>query len=110
MGDGRLGGLARARMIATANTRAASPLVGIACVAVGIFCLTLSDAQAKWLGERYSPVQILFLRALIAMPVVLALTASLGGRRALRTQYPLVHLVRGAINVISATFFWFIAQ
>ncbi|WP_033472232.1 DMT family transporter [Bordetella bronchiseptica] len=93
-------------MIATANTRAASPLVGIACVAVGIFCLTLSDAQAKWLGERYSPVQILFLRALIAMPVVLALTASLGGRRALRTQYPLVHLVRGAINVISATFFY----
>ena len=28
----------------------------------GIFFLTLSDANAKWLGASYHPLQILFLR------------------------------------------------
>ncbi|OZI41177.1 EamA family transporter [Bordetella genomosp. 5] len=86
--------------------RTPSPFAGIACVMGGIFCLTLSDAQAKWLGDHYSPIQILFMRALIALPVVLAVVASLGGRRSLRTQYPLIHLLRGAINIVSATCFY----
>jgi len=86
--------------------RHGSPLAGIACVAAGVFFLTVSDAVAKLLGERYSPVQILFLRASIALPFVVALTASLGGRHALRTRHLGLHLLRGAINVISATFFY----
>ncbi|AHV91435.1 eamA-like transporter family protein [Bordetella holmesii 41130] len=72
----------------------------------GIFCLTLSDAQAKWLGASYSPIQILFLRALIAAPVVLVLAACLGGRRSLRTRHPGIHLLRGAINIVSASCFY----
>ncbi len=44
----------------------------------GIFFLTLSDANAKWLGEHYNPLQILFLRALIALPFVTALALWLG--------------------------------
>ena len=50
-----------------------SVFTGIACVAGGIFFLTLSDANAKWLGTTYNPLQILFLRALIALPFVTAL-------------------------------------
>src|SRR5690606_17662681 len=72
----------------------------------GILFLTLSDALAKWVGEYYSPVQILFLRAAIAFPAVLVLVLALGGRRALRTRHGGLHLVRGAINIISATFFY----
>src|SRR5690606_14759993 len=45
-----------------------SPLAGIACVSAGIMFLTCSDALAKWIGQYYSPVQILFLRAAIALP------------------------------------------
>ncbi|ANY16268.1 DMT family transporter [Bordetella pseudohinzii] len=86
--------------------RSAGPLAGIACVVAGIFCLTLSDAQAKWLGAHYAPIQILFLRALIASPFVLLLAVGLGGRRSLRTRHPGIHLLRGAINILSATCFY----
>ena len=79
---------------------------GIACVAGGIFFLTLSDANAKWLGTTYNPLQILFLRALIALPFVTALAVWLGGRRVLRTAHPGLHLTRGAINVVSACCFY----
>jgi drug/metabolite transporter (DMT)-like permease len=83
-----------------------SAAAGIACVVGGIFFLTLSDANAKWLGEHYNPLQILFLRALIAMPFVTALALWLGGRRVLRTTHPGLHLTRGAINVVSACCFY----
>lgn len=83
-----------------------SAAAGIACVVGGIFFLTLSDANAKWLGASYNPLQILFLRALIALPFVTALALSLGGRRVLRTTHPGLHLTRGAINVVSACCFY----
>lgn len=83
-----------------------SAFAGIACVAGGIFFLTLSDANAKWLGANYNPLQILFLRALIALPFVTALALGLGGRRVLRTTHPGLHLTRGAINVVSACCFY----
>jgi len=68
--------------------------------------LAVSDALAKYLGGVYAPVQILFLRALIALPVVLFLTRTLGGRRALRSAYLPIHLLRGAINTVSASCFY----
>lgn len=84
----------------------ASPLAGILYVSAGIFFLTGSDALAKWVGQYYSPIQILFMRAAIALPVVLVLVTMLGGRRALRTGHIGLHLLRGAINIISASFFY----
>jgi drug/metabolite transporter (DMT)-like permease len=84
----------------------ASPLAGIACICAGVFFLTCSDALAKWIGQFYGPVQILFLRALIALPVVLVLVLALGGRRAVRTRHLGLHLIRGAINIVSASFFY----
>jgi len=71
-----------------------------------MFCLALSDALAKQLSAFYAPLQILFLRALIALPVVLCLTLALSGRRALRTAYLSIHLLRGAINILSASCFY----
>ncbi|CAM4134619.1 DMT family transporter [Bordetella tumulicola] len=88
----------------------ATPLAGIACVSVGILFLTCSDALAKWVGQYYSPVQLLFLRAAIAFPVVFVLVVALGGRRALRSRHLGLHLVRGAINIISASFFYLSLQ
>ena len=82
-----------------------SSAAAIACVMAGIFS-TLSDASAKWLGASYHPLQILFLRALIALPVVTALALWLGGRRVLRTGHLRLHLARGAINVVSACCFY----
>ncbi|SSW66951.1 DMT family transporter [Achromobacter agilis] len=87
-------------------TQTHSAAAGIACVVGGIFFLTLSDANAKWLGSAYNPLQILFLRALIALPFVMTLALWLGGRRVLRTTHPGLHLTRGAINVVSACCFY----
>ncbi|MCD0503972.1 DMT family transporter [Bordetella petrii] len=87
-------------------TAGSTPLAGIACVSAGIMFLTFSDALAKWVGAYYSPVQILFLRAAIALPFVWALVLALGGRRALRTRHLGLHLVRGALNIVSATLFY----
>ena len=57
-------------------------------------------------GRQLSPLQILFLRALIALPVVTALALWLGSRRVLRTGHLRLHLARGAINVVSACCFY----
>jgi drug/metabolite transporter (DMT)-like permease len=79
---------------------------GIVCIVFGMLCLTISDAIAKWLGGTYPPTQILFMRAAIALPFVAALACLLGSRRALRSRHPGLHLLRGAINVVSATAFY----
>ncbi|AOB31111.1 hypothetical protein AKI39_10955 [Bordetella sp. H567] len=79
---------------------------GILCILCGMLCLTISDAIAKWLGASYPPTQILFLRCAIALPFVAAIVLALGGRQALRTRHPGIHLLRGAINVVSASAFY----
>ncbi|MFA4913485.1 MAG: DMT family transporter [Burkholderiaceae bacterium] len=79
---------------------------GILFIIGGIFCLTLSDSLAKWLGEYYAPIQLLFLRGLLALPVVCALVLMQGGRRALRTRHFDLHMLRGAINVGTACCFY----
>jgi len=80
---------------------------GILCIVAGISCLTLSDSLAKWLAEYYAPIQLLFLRGLLALPVVCLLVLVQGGRRALRTQHFDIHMIRGAINVGTACCFYF---
>ena len=88
-------------------TRDPSVMLGIACVIAGIFFLSLSDATVKWMGSAYNPIQILFLRATIALPVVATLALLLGGRRVLKTAHPSLHLIRGAINMLSAYLFYY---
>src|SRR3546814_8227159 len=79
---------------------------GIACMLLGVLCLSLSDASVKSLGGRYPVLQILFLRAAIALPLVTALALLLGGRRTLRTSQPGLHAWRGVLNVIGACTFY----
>ena len=69
-----------------------SSLVGIAYMCLGVLCLALGDAVAKWLGQSFAPVQIIFFRTLVSLPLI-ALIASLnGGLRTLATTRPKVHL------------------
>ena len=72
----------------------------------GMLFLTASDAIAKQVGLFYAPVQLLFLRAAIALPFVLCVTLALAGRRALQTSHLPIHLARGAINIVSASCFY----
>ncbi|TAL83607.1 MAG: DMT family transporter [Candidimonas sp.] len=72
----------------------------------GILALSLSDAAVKSLDGRYPAMQVLFLRAAIALPLVTALALSLEGRRALYTRQLGLHTARGLLNVIGATAFY----
>ncbi|MCE7030586.1 DMT family transporter [Jiella sp. CBK1P-4] len=80
--------------------------VGIALMCAGVACLSVNDALAKLLTERYSPLQILFLRNVIAFPFALAIAWRIGGPAALRSHRPLAHLLRG-ILWIGATVLFF---
>ena len=83
-----------------------SSLVGIGYMCLGVLCLALGDALAKWLGESYAPVQIIFFRTLVAVPLIAVIAHFNGGLRTLGTRRPGVHLIRGLIA--SGTMFCFI--
>ena len=87
-------------------TPSAHPMAGIVLMCVGVASLSVNDAIAKTLTESYSPLQILFLRNVIALPVTILIALSMGGTPALRSYRPAAHLVRGVLWV-AATFLFF---
>ncbi|EPC00340.1 S-adenosylmethionine uptake transporter [Litchfieldella anticariensis FP35 = DSM 16096] len=72
-------------------------LQGILWMCAGVFCLSVGDAISKWLGEVHSPIQIIFFRTLISVPLIALIAHFNGGLRKLTTRRPRVHLVRGLI-------------
>lgn len=78
----------------------------IAVMCLGILCLVMNDAMAKWLTVDYSPIQIIFLRHLLALPMIAAVVLVLGGRAALRSRHLGVHALRGLFLVGGATCFF----
>lgn len=88
------------------DTRQPAIARGIGCILFGCFCLTVSDSFAKWLGEHFSPLQLVFMRGLIAAPVVALIAIRTSGVQALFTAHPFLHLARGAINVAAAFCFY----
>lgn len=79
---------------------------GIVMMCVGVACLSTNDALAKFLVAEYSPLQILFLRNIIALPFAILLTLKMDGPGALRSRRPVAHLLRG-ILWIAATLLFF---
>jgi drug/metabolite transporter (DMT)-like permease len=78
----------------------------IAVMCLGILCLGVNDALAKWLTSSYPPLQIIFVRNLLAMPMITAIVLWTGGARALRTRHLGIHAFRGLLMVGGAyTFF-----
>lgn len=78
----------------------------IATICIGVVCLVLNDAMAKWLTAHYAPLQIIFLRNLVALPLIATIALSIGGRSALRSLYLAIHAIRGILMVGGAyTFF-----
>lgn len=83
-----------------------STILGLLIMCLGVACLGINDAIAKLLADYYSPVQILFMRNVLAFPITLFLALKIQGQTALKSNSPVVHLVRGCFWVI-ATFFFF---
>src|SRR6056297_154215 len=51
---------------------------GILLMCVGVACLSVNDAVAKTLTTSYAPLQILFMRNVIALPFTVLLAFLLG--------------------------------
>jgi len=83
-----------------------SSLLGILIMCAGVLCLALGDAVSKWLGGTYDPIQIIFFRTLISLPLIGLLAWWRGGWPALKTRRPGVHLLRGLI--FTGTMFCFV--
>lgn len=81
-------------------------LQGVVFMCVGVACLSTNDAIAKFLTSDYSPLQILFLRNAIALPVTIFIALLLGGTSALRSHRPFAHLLRGALWIGATTMFF----
>ncbi len=79
---------------------------GILLMCAGVACLSANDAIAKALTVGYSPLQILFLRNVTALPFTVLIAVLMGGRSALRSHRPVAHLLRGALWV-GATMMFF---
>ena len=92
-------------MQATSELRRA-PGAGMLMMCVGVACLSVNDALAKALATDYSPLQILFLRNLIALPFAILIAVRMGGTAALRSHRPLTHLLRGLLWVCAAFLFF----
>ncbi|MDV7270479.1 DMT family transporter [Thioclava sp. A2] len=83
-----------------------SATLGTMTMCAGVAFLCTNDAIAKELTTTYSPLQILFLRNIIALPFAIALARWLGGRPALISYKPLAHFLRGGLWIIAATMFF----
>lgn len=81
--------------------------VGIGCAVVGIAFMGAFDATAKFLGEGYHVVQLVFFRNFFGLLFVLCLLAGAGGLASLRSRHPLLHLLRAGFG-LGATFAFFI--
>lgn len=93
-------------MTEISDQRRSMMLPGVAVMCLGVACFGINDAIAKVLADRYSPMQILFMRNVLALPVALLLALAIQGRSALRSTRPGVHLVRGIFWIL-ATFLFF---
>jgi len=81
-------------------------LTGILFMCAGVAALCINDALAKSLMDHYSPIQIIFLRNVIALPFAVMLALKMGGRRALRSHRIGVHFIRGFIWITATVLFF----
>ncbi|WP_138466982.1 DMT family transporter [Poseidonocella sp. HB161398] len=93
-------------MQAATDARPRDGMAGILLMCAGVACLCVNDAIAKTLAASYHPMQILFLRNLLALPVAIAIAWRMGGAGALRSHRPLAHLLRGVLWIGAAFLFF----
>lgn len=79
------------------------PGLAILCILVGTVGITLNDVLIKTLSGGYPLHQMVFLRALLALPLTLGLVMMEGGLHLFRTTRAPMHLLRCALVIFSNT-------
>ncbi|GGX55697.1 membrane protein [Tateyamaria omphalii] len=88
------------------NTRQNIAGLGILCVLIGVFCISINDMLIKELSREYPLHQIVFARSGIGILISLIIVQYEGGFGILRTNTPWQHALRGILIVIAnMTFF-----
>ncbi|WP_417694135.1 DMT family transporter [Roseibium sp.] len=93
-------------MATAADALRARTTTGILLMCAGVACLCVNDAIAKTLSSSYYPVQVLFLRSIIALPFAALIAWKMGGVAALKSYRPAAHLLRGLLWIAAATMFF----
>ena len=75
--------------------------LGIAAIVSAVVLFAIIDAMAKWLGERFSPFEIVFFRHLFGMIPIAFLVWRGGGMRALATRRPFAHALRAGFLFVA---------
>lgn len=81
-------------------------VTGILLMCVGVACLSVNDAIAKALTATYSPLQIVFMRSVLAAPVAVLIVLRIGGAQALVSHRPAAHLLRGILWICATVLFF----
>lgn len=86
------------------ETNADRPLRGILIILGAVFCFTLSDAMAKWLGQTMPVAQINWVRYLVFVPFAWILVLRTAGGH-VRVKQPMQQVVRALLLAFSALLF-----
>jgi len=92
--------------LATQTSSRQNNLVGIMTMCGGVAALCINDALAKSLMDHYSPIQIIFLRNIIALPFAFMVALKMGGSRSLRSSRVHVHFMRGVVWIAATVMFF----
>ena len=71
-----------------------------------VFLFAIVDATAKWLGQSYAPVQIVFFQHFFGLVPVAVFVWRSGGFAPLRTRRPFAHALRGGLLFASMLLFF----
>ncbi|PWC33882.1 DMT family transporter [Azospirillum sp. TSO35-2] len=80
---------------------------GILSMLVAMVLMTVMNALAKALAERYPLIEVTFFRNLFALLPAVAMVALAGGRQCLHTEHRMGHLWRAIVGLVSMMLlFW----
>jgi len=93
-------------MAPTPNLPFGRPTTGIPLLVAGLFLFALQDVVIKSFSDRYSVLQIVFVRGLVAMvPILIAVVVTTGWRGVVAYK-PRLLLVKGLLGFLSYTAYY----
>ncbi|WP_416899344.1 MAG: DMT family transporter [Minwuia sp.] len=86
------------------------PLAGIVFILAGMSMISVNDVLVKYLSDGYPLHQIVLVRSLVGICFSLVMVQFEGGWRILKTDRPILHILRGLLIVVAnLTFFMALA-
>ena len=83
--------------------KASSAAIGVVCILSAIFCFSLIDSVTQYVVIVVPVFMALFVRYMLQTLITGAILLPLHGRGLLRTQKPVLQIVRGLLIIISTT-------